>query len=382
MSGTSSRDDAGRADRDRPALYDPDRVRGLVARWIFSTPHLSRSAIQNRVQVRHLPDLTLTACHGWIVSPKLDGTPASNNYVRDRVSSLKAFLEWLEAEGEIGPELAKRIDWKHFRSEYPRIYGRQQAPSEARFLTYDQAYEQLLTACQDGTWIGSRDQLAIRFGLLGLRRREIVGLTWGNYSDGVIRTTGKKHRIREVRPGPKLTAMLATWRRQYEKALGRPLRPSDPLLCGNDRGYFRAACGTPSGYNAHLRNDQPACHACREANAEYQRQYRAGNIVRPHVVARKPAPAIAWGEPLGYTALYDLLADRSERAGLGHVAPHDLRRTTASILHNDRTADGGHRYDLLDIQKVMDHASPDTTQRSYLDRLDTAVKTEAGTTLD
>ncbi|MHB8506492.1 MAG: hypothetical protein ACYDEN_12370, partial [Acidimicrobiales bacterium] len=58
---------------------------------------------------------------------------------------------------------------------------------------------------------------------------------------------------------------------------------------------------------------------------------------------------------------------RAELAGLGYVA-HGLRRTAASIFHNATTPDGTHRYDLLDIQEIPDHANPATTQSSYWSR--------------
>ena len=53
------------------------------------------------------------------------------------------------------------------------------------------------------------------------------------------------------------------------------------------------------------------------------------------------------------------------------MSPHDLRRTAAGILHRSRDDDGAHYFDLLDIQKVLGHADPATTMRSYLDPLDT-----------
>jgi integrase len=94
------------------------------------------------------------------------------------------------------------------------------------------------------------------------------------------------------------------------------------------------------------------------------------------------ASTVDWGKPLGFTAMWDLVTKRAIATGLGHVTPHDLRRATATILHAAKTAEGAHLYDLLDIQRVMDHTDPATTQRSYLDHLDTAVKSRAGIDLD
>jgi integrase len=64
------------------------------------------------------------------------------------------------------------------------------------------------------------------------------------------------------------------------------------------------------------------------------------------------------------------------------VAPHDLRRTAAGLLHRSTAADGSHHFDLLDIQKVLGHSDPATTMRSYLDPLDTGVLARAAMVLD
>ena len=69
-------------------------------------------------------------------------------------------------------------------------------------------------------------------------------------------------------------------------------------------------------------------------------------------------------------------------AGLGHVAPHDLRRSAAGILHTTTDANGAHHFDLLDIQKVLGHSDPVTTMRSYHHPMDTAVYERAATVLD
>jgi hypothetical protein len=56
-------------------------------------------------------------------------------------------------------------------------------------------------------------------------------------------------------------------------------------------------------------------------------------------------------------------------AGLGHIVPHDLRRSAAGIVHRARTADGRHLCDLLDIQRVLDRADRATRQRNHIDPL-------------
>jgi len=91
---------------------------------------------------------------------------------------------------------------------------------------------------------------------------------------------------------------------------------------------------------------------------------------------------LVYGAVCGPTAVYDIVARRARTAGLGAVSPHDLRRSAAGILHHALAPDGGHCFDLLDIQKVLGHADPVTTMRSYLDPMDTGVHDRAATVLD
>jgi integrase len=81
-------------------------------------------------------------------------------------------------------------------------------------------------------------------------------------------------------------------------------------------------------------------------------------------------------------SVYKIVRSRAAAAGLGHVAPHDLRRTAAGILHRSTDEHGAHHFDLLDIQKVLGHADPAITMRAYLDPMDTDVIERASTVLD
>ena len=106
-----------------------------------------------------------------------------------------------------------------------------------------------------------------------------------------------------------------------------------------------------------------------------------------YVVCRqKPgggAGEISWGSPIARTcSVQRIVRLRAEAAGLGHMSPHDLRRTAAGILHRSLGSDGGHLFDLRDVQQVLDHSDPATTQRSYLDPLDTGAKERAAAVLD
>lgn len=239
----------------------------------------------------------------------------------------RSFISYLLREGALDRD--PLLDaYRHIARYHPRLYGKRQDDHAARFLTHDEA-QRLLAACQDGTWKGSRDQLAIRLGLLGLRKAEILRLQWRHYQQGVILCTGKGNRVREVHPGPQLRQMLDRWRRAYEKALDRSVLPDDPIICALN----------PVG--------------------------------------------VRWGVALNLRDGFDrALRRRAELAGLGWICPHDLRRSCANILHNAKTPDGGHLFDLLDIAQALDHVDPAVTQRSYIDQVSTDVKVRAGVLLD
>lgn len=92
---------------------------------------------------------------------------------------------------------------------------------------------------------------------------------------------------------------------------------------------------------------------------------------------------VSWGQPILQTcSVRDIVGDRAAAAGLGHLSPHDLRRTAAGVPHRAKGTDGGHLFDLRDIQQVLDHVDPATTKRSYLDPLDTGTKERAAAFFD
>lgn len=144
-------------------------------------------------------------------------------------------------------------------------------------------------------------------------------------------------RTARSRPDPELSRLLARWRAEYEVRIGRPMLGTDPVLCREVLGAAR------------------------------------------HGGPRR----VDFGRPLQPRTYYHFVQLRARAAGLGHLSPHDLRRSAAGILHNARTSDGGHLFDPLDVQQVLDHADPATTQRSYIDPLTRHdAKDRASTTLD
>jgi site-specific recombinase XerD len=63
-----------------------------------------------------------------------------------------------------------------------------------------------------------------------------------------------------------------------------------------------------------------------------------------------------WGEGISQNVVWSVVKSCCERAGLEHIAPHDLRRTCAKPCHTS----GG---ELEQIQFLLGHASVQTTER-------------------
>lgn len=160
-------------------------------------------------------------------------------------------------------------------------------------------------------------------------------MTWGDLlPDDTLAWIGKGRKPRTLRIGVTFAEKLARWRRAYEAGIGRPANADDPLVCRM-------------------------------------------NHANQHTTARRPD----WGKPICPDTFRKLLLRRAAAAGLGHVAPHDLRRTTANLLDSARSADGGRLFDATDIQKVLGHSRLSTTQW-YLDALNTDAIDRAGPMLD
>ncbi len=241
----------------------------------------------------------------------------ANNTIRNRLSLLRTFFAWTYKTGRRNDNPAD--DLARLNKQYPRTYGKVQDAHPARFLDAQEA-KALLATC-DNTPKGVRDALVIGFGLAGMRASEIRRLTWAAVDGaGRLTWTGKGNRIRTATLSPSMRKRLDAWRRTWTKGAGSRPKPSECIVCAMPQ------------------------------SGPWQTQ-------RP----------MLWGEPIAHNpAIGRIVRSHAQAAALGHVAPHDLRRSAANILHNAMTAEGGHRYDLLDIQQVLGHSDPATTMRSYL----------------
>lgn len=282
----------------------------------------------------HPSQLTAADLIGWVDPPR----SLSNNSVRNRRSLARTFLRWCAHPSRQYADPAVADDALGPDSPLARIhrtYGKVQDVHPPRFLSTDEA-RRLLAACHDDTEQGMRDEIALRLGLLGMRAAEIMRLQWSDITTEPPRIawTGKGRRPRSIQPTAGLLAALTRYSTAWRSATGHAPDRDDPVIC-----------------------------AC-----------RTGNTRRTSVDWRSPMK--------GYQSLHALVTKRARIAQLGHVAPHDLRRTAAAMLHDAKGTDGGHLFDLLDIQQFLGHADPATTMKSYLAPMDTAVVRRAADTLD
>jgi len=63
-----------------------------------------------------------------------------------------------------------------------------------------------------------------------------------------------------------------------------------------------------------------------------------------------------WGDGISQNVVWYVVKSCGEKAGLQHIAPHDLRRTCAKLCHTN----GG---EIEQIQFLLGHASVQTTER-------------------
>lgn len=297
------------------------------------TSHQYRAELQalfRHVRVTDPRLLSEAAVNLWVALAR------ANNTRRNRLTRICVFLRWCVRHGLADPRLVEDLQSRENPlRDTPPLYGKLQGKYPARWLTREEAYGSLLGGC-DRSDVGRRDELVLRLGLVGMRVAEIIRLRIGDLhldSDPTIEWIGKKNRARKVAIGPALFELLADYLARYSAGIGRELAADDILVC---------------------------------------RQKTGGGV-----------GLISWGRPFKQpVSIAKIVSQRAEEAGLGHVSPHDLRRTAAGILHRAVSEEGAHYFDLLDIQKVLGHANPATTMRSYIDPLDTGVIRRAAQVLD
>src|SRR6202163_390290 len=222
----------------------------------------------------------------------LESRRLAANTISHQLAAVRRLAHEAADAGLLSPELAAGIS---------RVKGVKQLGFRAgNWLSAEQSSEVLQHACGD-SMRAKRDyaMLAMLFGC-GFRRSELVGLELdevqmrqGHWA--VVDLIGKGGHIRTVPIPNWVKAALDQWIRASGVTEGR---------------IFRAVA-------------------------------RAGKV---------------WGKGISQNVVWYVVKGCCERAGLDHIAPHDLRRTCAKLCHTS----GG---ELEQIQFLLGHASVQTTER-------------------
>ena len=222
----------------------------------------------------------------------LESRHLAANTINQQLAAVRRLAHEAADAGLLSPELAAGIS---------RVKGVKQLGFRAgNWLSAEQSSEVLNHACGD-SMRAKRDyaMLAMLFGC-GFRRSELVGLELdeiqvrqGHWA--VVDLIGKGGHIRTVPIPNWVKAALDQWTRAAN------------VTCGK---VFRAVA-------------------------------RKGKI---------------WGSGISQNVVWCVVRDCCRKAGLDHIAPHDLRRTCAKLCH-DR---GG---EIEQIQFLLGHASVQTTER-------------------
>jgi len=81
----------------------------------------------------------------------------------------------------------------------------------------------------------------------------------------------------------------------------------------------------------------------------------AANVTEGRIVRRVARKGKVWGKGLSQNVVWYVVRTCCQKAGLEHIAPHDLRRTCAKLCHDN----GG---ELEQIQFLLGHVSVQTTE--------------------
>lgn len=226
------------------------------------------------------------------------------NTIANRRSIVVALFRWLAAEEILDRNVAAKLE---------RAKTSRKAVSKGHWLTPAQL-KSIVAACDD-TPKGHRDKVVILTAMFtGLRRIELARLRWGHVDldAGVLQVHGKGDKYELVGIPDQLVEALTEWQNLQPRAV----TADDPVLC-----RVHAGCVPAFGIEE---------------------------------------PVIVTGQPVTNKTIWRAVRQRAEAAGLPGVAPHDLRRSYASILKKQ-----GHPVE--DIQQMLRHSNIGTTQ-TYLEK--------------
>jgi site-specific recombinase XerC len=117
----------------------------LIEAWMATRRYIGQWTQYKNRELRFPTSMDSTSVHAWIMRPGQKRRPPANNSNRQRMSIVRNFCDWLVTERHLDcSRIGAMAD--HVRKQYPRIYGKRQNENTARFLTYNEAFGQLLGA--------------------------------------------------------------------------------------------------------------------------------------------------------------------------------------------------------------------------------------------
>ncbi len=287
--------------------------------------------------VREVTHLSIRA---WLAN--LHDRQTSPTTVSQRLHAVKNFFSWLRARGIIAANPAQLVRYKRRAGKLP------QPLSEEQCMRLIQAAD------------NHRDRALLEFlYATGARRREAVLLRIENcdFSRRVVLLHGKGEKDRYVPIGEKATQAIMRY------------------LKGRTTGFvFRGDAKQQTGYMLLLSEKTPKGKRLfwrgfwNEYRIEFNGRVRVARRRQKHLGAcsreeakrrfaqRVRLPEKPWPDrPMETRNVGFIVAKAARRAGLGHVNPHQLRHSFATVLLE-------HGADLRTIQLLLGHSSLSTTQ--------------------
>lgn len=236
-----------------------------------------------------------------------------------------ALWDWATA-AEIGLALGNPVT--RLRAQHRREHRAPQDVIRKVWLGEERAKMFVATTRGDGSDpYRLRDAFVLAMFLYtGLRLSELQKIRWrdvdlGAGRHGIIHIVGKGRKVAQVPLNPAARRLLFEWRSAYV-----------------------------TGYGSDAIGDLPVTPRMFSSPTD--------RVGQPGPQPRRFG--ILWGRPIGWSqSIHNIVKLRAREAGLGNVAPHDLRRSFAGILQ-DRGVP------LEEISRALRHASLETT-RIYLE---------------
>jgi integrase len=278
--------------------YVSDPASGLRTTSSVRTYRSVLNLFVRQVGDSDLNDVTPDAIVDWVLG---DGVASGTQALRR--TCVIGFYRWCEFRDLVtGRNPARKVEGVRINRKKVR---------QGNWLT-DKQVAQIVQTCDTGDLYGERDRIIIMLGVfLGLRRAEIANLKWSDVDldAGTLKLLGKGEKLATLGIPEQLATVLADWRAKFPE-----ITAATPIVC-------KVILSATQWANTYLE--------------------------------------VCWQERVQPLTVWRAVHRRATLAGMPAVAPHDLRRTYAALLHQ--------RLSLEETSKLLRHTDISTTQRYLAD---------------